>query len=704
MLKILSRSTRFLGLSAIIVLMVISVGQTEIATLDESRLVCRNWLSYIAYQKGGWAGATNPDVIATEDIVVSDTLLGRYFSIYPSGYVVVPALKQLPPIKACSEKYQLDLNEPDGFAAMLKEVLQHRMRQYVETYGSLEAVQPAVGDVLLGREHRQDWGKFLLEESDFEAELTAKGVRATAEVGPLLTTSWHQNDPYNLLCPWGDGGRCVVGCVATATAQILAYHRWPLEGTGFYQYWWPGDYSCGGSTSGQLLSADFSDPYDWENIPDNCNTGCTSEQEDALAELSYEVGVAFNMDYGRCGSGAYTYDAQYVFPTFFRYYDWIERHDRAYYSLTTWSDILRAEIEAGRPMQYRIYTHSIVCDGWRMYESMHQVHMNYGWGGSHNAWYTLDNLYCPWSGCAPSEEYIIIKIEPDRGVFFAADTTWGDVPLTVQFSGSSTLPVDAWTWDFGDGDSAFIQSPAHVYDVPGRYSVTLMVTSGTEQPVYTATNYITAMADSLIGAKVQGDPGTQVEVVINAANTVPLRQLKIPVEFSGDLDITLDSFSTAGCRTDYFDYKAQISFDPFNRRMAFSLYNTQSSTPNLEAGSGPVLRLYFTISSSATPTQSAPIVLDGYLTYLPMFYGPILDYEPSLVAGIVTLPFTCGDADSDDIVNMLDILFLINYLYKGGPIPIIQIAADADSSGSIDMLDILYLINNLYKGGPAPTC
>jgi hypothetical protein len=61
-----------------------------------------------------------------------------------------------------------------------------------------------------------------------------------------------------------------------------------------------------------------------------------------------------------------------------------------------------------------------------------------------------------------------------------------------------------------------------------------------------------------------------------------------------------------------------------------------------------------------------------------------------------------GDADGDGILNMLDILFSIGYLYKGGPAPNPVESADADCDGTVNMLDILYLIAYLYKGGPEP--
>jgi hypothetical protein len=60
-----------------------------------------------------------------------------------------------------------------------------------------------------------------------------------------------------------------------------------------------------------------------------------------------------------------------------------------------------------------------------------------------------------------------------------------------------------------------------------------------------------------------------------------------------------------------------------------------------------------------------------------------------------------GDANHDGLINIKDITFLINYLYKGGPAPL-QYEGDVDSDGIINIRDITYLINYLYRGGPPP--
>jgi hypothetical protein len=66
--------------------------------------------------------------------------------------------------------------------------------------------------------------------------------------------------------------------------------------------------------------------------------------------------------------------------------------------------------------------------------------------------------------------------------------------------------------------------------------------------------------------------------------------------------------------------------------------------------------------------------------------------------------WVCGDANSDQAVNILDVTYIINYLYKNGPAPAPEISADADGSGTVNILDVTHIINYLYKNGPDPIC
>ena len=63
-----------------------------------------------------------------------------------------------------------------------------------------------------------------------------------------------------------------------------------------------------------------------------------------------------------------------------------------------------------------------------------------------------------------------------------------------------------------------------------------------------------------------------------------------------------------------------------------------------------------------------------------------------------------GDANGDGIVNVGDIVYLVSYLFKGGPEPTPMEAGDANRDGITNVGDIVYLVSYLYKGGPPPAC
>ncbi len=397
------------------------VAVAETASPDEMELVCRNWLTYTVSKTGGWAGDIYPEITDIQDIIENDTLLGRYYSVSSGGFVIVPALKNMPPVRFYSDESDLDIDEQDGMALMIREVLQHRIRLYVEVYGSLEAIPPSEEEPLFGIINRDRWDDFAISPNEFAASANKSLQQPTEGIGPLLTSSWHQSYPYNAYCPMGDGGRCVVGCLATAIAQIMWYHQWPPFGNGSYSYTWDGDNSCGGSTPSQTLSADFSDPYIYESTLEN------------LAEINYEVGVVIDMDYGYCGSGAYFTPVFAAMVNNFMYDESITSSARPYYNSQSWFDLVVEQINQGHPILYGIFSHAIVCDGWRIQDDLNQYHMNYGWGGDQTLWYVVDHLHCPWDGCGLNQESMIRNIIPKNG------NPW---------LGANTLSDDA----FGDGD------------------------------------------------------------------------------------------------------------------------------------------------------------------------------------------------------------------------------------------------------------
>ena len=58
--------------------------------------------------------------------------------------------------------------------------------------------------------------------------------------------------------------------------------------------------------------------------------------------------------------------------------------------------------------------------------------------------------------------------------------------------------------------------------------------------------------------------------------------------------------------------------------------------------------------------------------------------------------------DGADATTIVDITYLVNYMFKGGPVPVCWTEADVNGSGTINILDVVYLVNYMFKGGPLP--
>lgn len=204
------------------------------------------------------------------------------------------------------------------------------------------------------------------------------------EASAVLSCTWGQDKPYNGLCPTGT----VVGCVATAMAQIMYYHKWPEKGTGT------------GYTTG--LNVNFANStYDWAAMKDTKTENQSDENAAAaVARICLDCGVAVKMNYGS-SSSAYTSDAVKAFYTNFSYNASTIRHITrdCYATQDEWMDIVKGEISAGRPVFYEAVSssgggsdaagHAFIVDG---YNSNDYVHVNWGWDGTANGYYDIIRL------------------------------------------------------------------------------------------------------------------------------------------------------------------------------------------------------------------------------------------------------------------------------------------------------------------------
>lgn len=243
---------------------------------------------------------------------------------------------------------------------------------------------------------------------------TPAGRVSLKRIPALVQTRWDQSEPYNKMCPFDSNyhQRTVVGCVATAMAQIMKYWNHPSSGTGSHSYIPHG-------SNYPMQSADFGNTtYIWEYMNDRYEQMVSSSErsERAVALLSYHCGVAVNMMYGPSatgGSGAYSSCgywtsacAENAFYEYFKYSPDLEYRQRNgnimyngayvetfYYSDSAWCAMIDADLEQGRPMYYSgsdsTGGHAFVLDG---SDSDRRYHFNWGWSGLYDGMYHINNV------------------------------------------------------------------------------------------------------------------------------------------------------------------------------------------------------------------------------------------------------------------------------------------------------------------------
>jgi len=309
------------------------------------------------------------------------------------------------------------------------------------------------------------------------------------------------------------------------------------------------------------------------------------------------------------------------------------------------------------------------------------------------------------------------------GAAFTADTTLGWAPLPVQFTGISGLQVDSWSWTFGDSDSSSEGAPLHIYASGGAYDVGLEITSGATIRTTSKADYIVILADTLRGQDTEGSPGEQIEVSIAARNSIPVSQLVIPIEWNGDLNLTFDSLSTSGCRTEYFERQVITALDEASKRLTIELEASPiHSSPDLPPGDGPALNVFLTLASGAQVSDTTTIQFDGYSTYQPTWISALTTYTPALHPGTISVAETSccehrGDVDHNgtEVPDIADLVYMVTYMFQDGPPPPCDepyepncpdhrySETDVDGNGTCfpDIADLVYMVTYMFQDGPA---
>lgn len=315
------------------------------------------------------------------------------------------------------------------------------------------------------KEWRREWEALKGRDGSFYGAKSGKSVEA------LLETEWDQTAGYNNYCPLYSGGsyschgRALTGCVATAMAQIIRYHRYPNTGFGQRSYF----HSVYGSLSAQFDSA----YYNYDLMPAYVNYYSPSQEQAAVSLLCYHCGVAVKMNYENVnhtsGSGAHSNDV----PAALKYFGYFNAY---YYGKNAhndiWDSLLKDNLNQLLPVYYSGESsaggHAFVCDGYR---NSGYYHFNFGWSGSGNGWYTLSSV----NGYSTRQDAVFdIKpsgIGPFRGHYHVTPDGTGDGTSWANATGKWSEVMSAL--DIYGGGEVWLKNGVYYGDTAAEVAFTI---------------------------------------------------------------------------------------------------------------------------------------------------------------------------------------------------------------------------------------
>ena len=318
-------------------------------------------------------------------------------------------------------------------------------------------------------------------------------LRATAVVEPLLAATWDQGFPYYSQCPMDGDRRALTGCATTSLAQVFYKWKHPTEPTPVV----PG-YTT--STRHLELPELPSVTFDWDNMMDAYTLGHYEDvNKNAVAQLMRYIGQAERMDYCNDGSTAweddivracemYGYeDAHVVYKSDVNFNTGVETE---LVSDADWSEMLKAELNAGRPIvfcaydyssAYNMYSgHAFNVDG---YDVDGLFHINWGWSGTGNGYFAL-NAFANQGNNYHIGQLMIANIEPTSPTVPALKVSpaaldmecYAGETATATFTVKGRALSDDLTMRLNDANGVFSLDPATITAADVMQGVTVTVT------------------------------------------------------------------------------------------------------------------------------------------------------------------------------------------------------------------------------------
>lgn len=390
------------------------------------------------------------------------------------------------------------------------------------TEGTLDTLQANPGVKLLLEAYRQTYD--VLKEGRVMVQRKARSGLFSKTVSPLLKSKWGQSHPFN-----AQTGYPYSGCVATAVAQMMYYYQWPAQGSGKNEY--------RVTYYNTMKSADFSQShYDWANmLPDyNYPVSATKEQEDAVALLMNDVGVASFMQYTPASSGP---QGIFAYQALQKNFDYTAAYvTKAVEGPTRFAQILRQELLNGCPVYLEgrpagnASGHAWVTDG---FDENGLFHMNFGWDGQGDAYYSLTNLSLSQTGSefqgkplAFNRAIMAILAHPNNGKYPAIERGLLESSPQLMFNeGGAVLLKDAEDKSFLASQSLTIEMNSFVNKgkpFKGDVGIAVYDAEGTcRQVAYTDDHAIGGFTQRLYGGSDAGFMGS--DYLVNQVQSVKMK-------------------------------------------------------------------------------------------------------------------------------------------------------------------------------------
>lgn len=390
------------------------------------------------------------------------------------------------------------------------------------TEGTLDTLQANPGVKLLLEAYRQTYD--VLKEGQVMVQRKARSGLFSKTVSPLLKSKWGQSHPFN-----AQTGYPYSGCVATAVAQMMYYYQWPAQGSGKNEY--------RVTYYNTMKSADFSQShYDWANmLPDyNYPVSATKEQEDAVALLMNDVGVASFMQYTPASSGT---QGIFAYQALQKNFDYTAAYaTKAVEGPTRFAQILRQELLNGCPVYLEgrpagnASGHAWVTDG---FDENGLFHMNFGWDGQGDAYYSLTNLSLSQTGSefqgkplAFNRAIMAILAHPNNGKYPAIERGLLESSPQLMFNeGGAVLLKDAEDKSFLASQSLTIEMNSFVNKgkpFKGDVGIAVYDAEGTcRQVAYTDDHAIGGFTQRLYGGSDAGFMGS--DYLVNQVQSVKMK-------------------------------------------------------------------------------------------------------------------------------------------------------------------------------------